>query len=82
MLVTANIVSESTKYHIGSNPCGDIIFKLILQTKMIDTRATYFNMREKISSIYTYISTVNYDIEKFNEYANINYELLDARGAR
>ena len=41
-----------------------------------------FIMRENLSSLDTYIVTVNFDIDKFNEYAKINYEELIARGDR
>ena len=44
--------------------------------------ATASNMRDNLSRLATYISTVNSDIDKFNEYANINYEVLTARGDR
>ena len=39
-------------------------------------------MREKLSSLDIYIATVNSDIDKFNEYANINYEALTERCER
>ena len=39
-------------------------------------------MRENLYSIYTYITMVNSDIEKFNEYAKISYEALTAKGER
>ena len=70
---TANIIVNSTKYQIGINPCGDILLKIILRKDIIDTRSTASNMRDNMSIIYTYTVTVNSDIEKFNEYAKINY---------
>ena len=39
-------------------------------------------MRENLSSLDAYISVVDSNIEKFNEYANTNYEALAARGER
>ena len=35
-----------------------------------------------MSSLYTYIATVNSDVDKFNEYSKINYEALATRGER
>ena len=35
-----------------------------------------------MSSLDTYIATVNSEIGKFNKYANINYEALNARGEK
>ena len=43
---------------------------------------TDLNIRENLSNIYTYIITVKYNIDKFNEYSSINYEALTARGER
>ena len=37
-------------------------------------------MRKNLSSLYTYITTVNFDTEKLNEYDKINYEAITARG--
>ena len=59
---TANIIVESTKYHIGSNLCGALLFKLNLQKSSIDTRAIASNMRENLSSLDMYIVTVKYEI--------------------
>ena len=39
-------------------------------------------MRDNMSSLDTYIATVNSEIGKFNKYANINYEALNARGEK
>ena len=39
-------------------------------------------MRENLSKLDTYIATVNSNIEKFNEYAKINYEELTTRSER
>ena len=79
---TAKIISESTKYHIGSNTCGALLFKLLIHNAIIDTRSTASNIRENLSSIDTYTATVKSEIDKFNEYAKINYEGLTARGDR
>ena len=35
---TAKIISKSTRYHIVINTCGYIIFKIILQKSIIDTK--------------------------------------------
>ena len=78
----AKIIAKSTKYHMVSNPCGALIFKLILQKYIIDIRDIAFNMRYNLSSIDTSISTENLDIDKFIEYAKINYEAHTTRGER
>ena len=79
---TSNIIAESTKYHIVINPCVYILFKLIPQKSIIDIRVTASKMIENLSSLDTYIATVNSNIEIFNEYVKINYEALTTRGKR
>ena len=58
------------------------MFKLLFNNSIIDTREKYFKMRYNLSSLDTYITKVKSDIEKFNEYAKINYEDLTTRGKR
>ena len=78
----ANIISKSTKYNIRSNPCGALLLRIILHKSIIYARAKAFTIRDNLSIIDTYFATVNYDIEKFNEYINTNHEALNARGER
>ena len=79
---TAKIITNRTKYHIVINPCRDLIFNILLQKAIIDTRATASTIRENLYSLDTYIAMIKYDIVKFNEYAKIKYEALPARGDR
>ena len=79
---TAKIISKSNKYHIASNPCGYLLFKVPPQKYIIYNMETASNMRENLYSLDTYIAIVNSEIEKFNEYANISYEVLTARCER
>ena len=79
---TAKIITKSTKYLIVSNPCGSLLFKILLHKATMETRGTASNMRENMWSIDTCISTVNFDIDKLNEYSKIKYEALTARGER
>ena len=79
---TATIISDITNYHIGSNTCLSILSKILLQKAIIDSRTTYYNMRDNLYSIDTCIVVLHSDIEKFSEYVNINYQALTARGER
>ena len=79
---TTNIITNSNKYHIRSNPCGYFLFKIILQKAIVDTRATASNMMENLYSIDNYIATSKYDINKFNKYIKIVYRNISARGER
>ena len=79
---TAKIFSKITKYHIGSNSWWALLFEILLWKAIIDTRDKVSNRRENIPSLNTYISRVKSDIDKFNEYAKINYEALTTWGER
>jgi hypothetical protein len=80
------ILAEQSKYHTGegndSRPSGPLLFKLLMQKAIIDTRATASILRENLSSLDTYMATINSNIENFNKYVKTNYEGLRARGER
>lgn len=82
----AKILAEQSKYHTGEGnnrrPSGPLLFKLLMQKAVIDTRATASLLRENLSSLDTYMPTVNSNIEDFNKYVKNNYEGLRARGER
>jgi len=59
---------------------GVLLLKLIIRVSAIDTNATVMSIRQQLSSIDTYIATVNYDITKTNEKVNTLLESLGARG--
>ena len=54
----------------------------MLKKSIIYTRSNSSNTRENMSILDTYITTVNSDIEKFNEYTKTNYEALTVKGER
>ena len=74
------ILAEQSKYHIGQRPCATLLFKLLMQKAVIDTRATSSLLRENLSNLDTYMSTVKSNIEEFNKYVKVNWEGLKARG--
>jgi hypothetical protein len=51
-----------------------------MQKAIIDTRATASLLRENLSSLDTYMSTVKSNIKQFNKYVKFNWEGLKARG--
>ena len=51
-----------------------------MQKAIIDTWATSSLMREKLSNLDSYITTMKSDIEEFNRYVKLNYQGLQARG--
>jgi hypothetical protein len=80
------ILTEQDKYHIGApndhTPLGPLLFKLLMQKAIIDTRATSSLLHENLSSLDTYMATIKSNIKELNEYVKQNYEGLLARGER
>ena len=74
------ILAESQKYHTRESPCGPLLFKLLMQKAIIDTRATATMFRDNLSSLDTYMSSVNSDVKRFNDYVKLNSEGLKACG--
>ena len=56
------ILVESDKYMDVEIPVGEILFKLMIQKAVIDTKATDTYLRENLTNLYTNISTVKLDI--------------------
>ena len=77
---TDNFIAETSKYYIVDNPYGMLIFKRIMKKAIVDTTATTSSMRKNLKRLYSYIATVNSDIEKLNGYAKKSYEALDDCG--
>jgi hypothetical protein len=76
------ILSESDKWTVGGKESGVLLFKIIMQKAVIDTRATSSFFRENLTSLDTYITTIDSNIELFNQYVNINRAGLQARGEK
>ena len=74
----SKIIVERSKYHIGSNTCGYLLFKLIPHKAIIETGTRSPNMRDNLASLHTYITTVNSNSQRFKKYAKIKYEALTA----
>ena len=47
------IVAEPSKYMDDETPAGDILFKLMMQKSIIETRATATHLRENLTNLYT-----------------------------
>ena len=58
---------------------GELLFKLMIQKEVVNTRAMATYLREKLTNIYTYMSTVNFNIENFNQYVKVNVYGLKSR---
>ena len=76
----SRIVTESHRYTINGIPNGPLLFRFLLHTITIDTRATTTYIRLNMSNLGTYISVVDNDIEKFNLYVKEQRRQLKNRG--
>jgi len=65
---------------VNGKESGVLLFKLIMQKAVVDTRATSSFFRENLTSLDSYITTIDSNIELFNQYVNINRAGLQARG--
>ena len=62
------IVTESIKYMDWETPVGDLIFKMVMKKFIIDTFSKEHHIRENLTNLDTYMSTVDSNIESFNKY--------------
>ena len=65
---------DDTKYNSGV-----ALLKVIIRESHLDTNATTSQIRTKLSSLDMYITTVNCDIGKFNQYVKLLIQSLTAR---
>jgi len=59
---------------------GPALLKVIIWESHVDMHSTILHVREKLSSLDSYIATINYDISKFNVYVKDLVDSLTARG--
>jgi hypothetical protein len=72
------IMSEADKYTVNGKESGPLLFKLLMQTAVVDTVATAEFYQANLSSIDTYIATVDSNIEIFNQYVKTQLAGLKA----
>ena len=75
------ILAECNRYHHNGNPLNQmpsstLLFKLLMQKAIINTRATTSLLHKKLLSLDTYMAMVNSNIEEFNKYIKMNYKGL------
>ena len=74
------IMAYIHKYNIVQLTMGEILFKLLIQKLVIDTRETSMVMSNNLSLLGTYISNVKSDMSKFNQYMKLNITKLQSHG--
>ena len=68
------------QYVIDGITSGACFLKVIIRESHIDTHATTSHIRTQLSSLDTYMMSINSDIEKFNIYVKTLIAELNARG--
>jgi hypothetical protein len=74
------IPSEADQWKANGVENGLMLFKYIMQKAVVDTRATSSFFRENLTSLDSYITTIDSNIELFNQYVHVNQDGLRARG--
>jgi hypothetical protein len=74
------IVYDAKSYTMEGTHSGIMLFKLLVRKSNTDTRATASQLWEKFTNLDFYMSTVNSNIELFNQYVKVNQDGLTARG--
>ena len=74
------IIMETETYMRHGTEAGPILFKLLMQKAIIDTHLTTNYFCENLSSLDTYMATINSDIVEFNKYVKFNHDGLVASG--
>ena len=69
-----------SEFHIGDEPSGPMLLKIIIGESHIDTNATTNLIRTELSSLDEYIHTVGDDTIKLNNYVKALVEKLHSRG--
>ena len=67
-----NIVAELYKYTLQGTHVGEILFKLLIQKVVIETRSTDYNLRENLTNLETYTTTVNSNIYTFKHHLKVS----------
>jgi hypothetical protein len=74
------VLGLAASYKIGGRKNGPAFLKAIIMTAHTDTRASSSHIRRSLTCLDSYMSTVNSDIEKFNQYVRLQLTDLAARG--
>ena len=65
------VTTSKDEYFLEDKPSGSSLLKLIIKESHIDTNATTGNIRKKISSLDSYMPTIDHNIRTFNTYVKI-----------
>jgi hypothetical protein len=74
------IMKESDAYFVDGILYGTLLLKLILKNAIIDSRATSANLREQLTTLDSYMASVDCNIELFNQHIKEVVSGLRERG--
>ena len=65
---------------VKKSPSTALLYKILIQKAIIDTRATTYKFRISLNNLSTYMGTVNSNIELFNHHVKNAVEGLSSQG--
>ena len=68
------------QYKIKGKPSGNLLLKIIIRESHIDINATTTSIRNQLSSLDQFITTIGCDITKLNAHVQMLLEVLASRG--
>jgi hypothetical protein len=74
------IMKESDAYYVDGIFSGPLLLKLILKKAIIYSRATSANLREQLTTLDSYMASVDCNVELFNQHVKEVVVGLRARG--
>ena len=74
------MVNDETEYKGAGFTCAPLIIKVAMNLAIVDTRATSAHLRSTLTSLDTYMTSVNSDIQQFNLHVKQTVHGLQARG--
>jgi hypothetical protein len=74
------IMKESDAHYVDGILSGPLLLKLILKKAIIDSRTTSANLREQLTTLDSYMASVDCNVELFNQHVKEVVAGLRARG--
>jgi hypothetical protein len=76
----ARVMLVEDEYHVGGEPSGNLLLRVIIRESSLDSNATATVIRMKLSTLEHYMPTVKINIKVFNTYVKLQLKMLTARG--
>jgi hypothetical protein len=76
----ATVMLVEDEYHVGGEPSGNLLLRVIIRESSLDSNATATVIRTKLSTLDQYMPTVKSNIKVFNTYIKVQLRMLTARG--